>query len=78
MTTFHIKPDFRTEFEASQKEITAAYKKAGVAYRVVVQTMFGDLMEYTSIAPIANFAESDGRPARRDARTARYQHPKPR
>lgn len=60
VTTFHIKPDYRTEFEATQKEVTAAYKKAGVPYRVVVQTMFGDLMEYTSVAPITKFAEWDG------------------
>jgi hypothetical protein len=48
------------EYEATMKEITAAYKKAGAAARVVVQTVLGDLMEYTSIVPLANFAEMDG------------------
>lgn len=60
VTTFHIKPGYRTEFEATQKEVTAAYKKAGAPYRVVIQTLFGDLTEYTAAAPIANFAELDG------------------
>lgn len=60
VTTFQIKADSRAEFEATQKEVTAAYKKAGVPYRVVVQTMFGDLFEYTAVAPMSKLAEWDG------------------
>ena len=60
ITTTQIKPDSRLEYEAGQKEITAAYKKAGIPYRVVVQTLFGDLAEYTSIAPLSKFADMDG------------------
>ncbi len=60
ITTTQIKPEFRQEFEAVQKEVTAAYKKAGVPYRYVVQTILGDLEEYVSIAPISKLAEMDG------------------
>ncbi len=60
ITTVRIRPESRAEFEAMQKEITAAYKKGGAPYRVVTQTIFGDLMEYTSIVPLAKFADMDG------------------
>lgn len=60
ITTTVIKPEFRTEYEAVQKEITAAYKKSGVPFRIVAQTSFGDVMEYTSILPLAKFADFDG------------------
>jgi hypothetical protein len=59
ITTIQIKPEFRQEYEAAQKEISAAYKKAGLQ-RVVVQTILGDVDEYISIAPLAKFAEMDG------------------
>ncbi len=58
MTT--IKPDARAEYEAWQKQITAAYKKAEVPSRTVVQTIMGDLFEYISLAPITKFADLDG------------------
>src|SRR5260370_32119286 len=60
ITSTQIKPEFRLEFEAVQNEITAPYKKAGVPYRYVVQTILGDLEEYVSIAPISKLAEMDG------------------
>ncbi len=60
VTSTQIKPEFRTEYEAVQKEITAAYKKAGVPYRLVVQTLYGDINEYVSIAPLGKFADLDG------------------
>jgi len=60
ITTTVIKPEFRTEYEAIQKEITAAYKKSGVPFRMVAQTSFGDVMEYVSIMPLAKFADFDG------------------
>lgn len=59
ITMTQIKPEFRPEYEAAQKEISAAYKKAGVQ-RLVVQTLLGDLDEYTSIVRLAKFAEMDG------------------
>jgi hypothetical protein len=59
VTTTQIKPEFRLEYEAGQKEVTAAYKKAGVPYRVVVQTLLGDVGEYTSISPISKLADMD-------------------
>jgi hypothetical protein len=55
-----IKPDMRAEFEAWQKELTAAYKKADVPSRAVVQTLLGDLFEYISISPISRFGDLDG------------------
>jgi hypothetical protein len=58
MTT--IKPDARAEYEAWQKQITAAYKKAEVPSRTVVQTIMGDVFEYISIAPVGKFADLDG------------------
>jgi hypothetical protein len=61
VTQTQIKPEFRAEYEAAQKEISAAYKKAGVS-RLVVQTMLGDLEEYVSIVPLGKFAEMDGPP----------------
>ena len=60
ITFSQIKPDFRMEYEAAQKELMAAYKKAGVASRIVVQTILGDLTEYTSIVPLGKYAEMDG------------------
>jgi hypothetical protein len=59
ITSYRIKPDMRTEFEAAQKEVTAAYKKANVPFRIVTQTVFGDLFEYTGITPLAKFADMD-------------------
>lgn len=58
VSTIHIKPEFRLEYEAAQKDVSAAYKKAGLP-RLVVQTILGDVNEYISIAPLAKFAEMD-------------------
>ncbi len=60
VTITTIKPDMRTEYEAWQKQLTAAYKKAEVPSRAVLQTVMGDLFEYVSVAPIAHFADLDG------------------
>jgi hypothetical protein len=60
ITTTQIKPEFRQEYEAVQKEISAAYKKAGIPSRYVVQTILGELEEYVSIAPLGKLAEMDG------------------
>jgi hypothetical protein len=59
VTTTQIKPEFRLEYEAGQKEITAAYKKAGVPYRLIVQTLLGDVAEYTSVSPISKLGDMD-------------------
>jgi hypothetical protein len=60
VTSTQIKPEFRQEYEAAQKELAAAYKKAGMPSRVVVQTILGDYAEYISIAPITKLADLDG------------------
>ena len=59
VSIYKIKPEKRAEFEAIQKEVSAAYKQAGVPFRVVWQTTFGDINEYVSAAPLANFAAMD-------------------
>ena len=56
---YKIKPEKRAEFEGIQKELSAAYKQAGVPFRVVWQTTFGDINEYVSVSPLANFAAMD-------------------
>ena len=60
ITFTSIKPEMRSEYEAWQKQLSAAYKKAEVPSRTVVQTIMGDLFEYVSIAPLAKFADFDG------------------
>jgi hypothetical protein len=60
VTFVSVKPGNVAEFEAWQKELTAAYKKADVPSRAVVQTIMGDLFEYISIYPISHFADLDG------------------
>jgi hypothetical protein len=60
ITVTTVKPDMRDQHEAYQKELTAAFKKAEVPSRVVLDSVMGDLLEYVSIYPIANFAELDG------------------
>ena len=60
VTVTTIKPDTRSEYEAWQKEITAAYKKAEVPSRAVLQTVMGNLLEYVSVYPLAHFADMDG------------------
>ena len=60
LTITTIKPDMRQQYEAFQKEVTAAYKKAGVANRYVWQTVMGDLTEYFSSYPIQDFSAMDG------------------
>ena len=57
ITFTSIKPEMRSEYEAWQKQLSAAYKKAEVPSRTVVQTIMGDLFEYVSIAPLAKFAD---------------------
>lgn len=61
ITAIQIKPEYRAEVEAIHKEISAAYKKAGVP-RMVVQTILGDLEEYVSIVPLGKYAEMDSPP----------------
>ena len=55
-----VKPEMRSQYEAWQKEVTAAFRKADVPSRAVVQTLMGDLFEYISIYPISRFADLDG------------------
>jgi hypothetical protein len=55
-----IKPEMRADYEAWQKQMSAAYKKAEIPSRTVLQTMMGDLFEYISITPLAKFADMDG------------------
>src|SRR5437763_16085616 len=60
VTLTTIKPEMRSEYEAFQKEMSAAYKKAEVPSRAVLQTIMGNVLEYVSVAPLAHFADMDG------------------
>src|ERR1700693_1089983 len=60
VTITTIKPEMRSEYEAWQKEVSAAYKKAEVPSRAVLQTVLGDLFEYVAVAPLAHFVNMDG------------------
>jgi len=60
VTITTIKPDARSEYEAWQKEVTAAFKKAEVPSRAVLQTVMGNLFEYVSVSPLTHFANMDG------------------
>ncbi len=55
-----IKPECRSDYELWQKEMSAAYKKAEVPSRAVLQTVMGNLMEYTSVTPLVHFADLEG------------------
>jgi len=60
VTITTIKADARSDYEGWQKEVTAAYKKAQVPSRAVLQTVMGDLLEYISVSPLTHFADLDG------------------
>jgi hypothetical protein len=55
-----VKPEMRSQYEAWQKEMTAAFKKAEIPSRAVLDTVMGDLFEYVTIYPVARFADLDG------------------
>ena len=59
VTVVHVKPDMTANYEAYQKDLSAAYKKAGLS-RVVVQTVVGNLNEYVSIVPLKKLADLSG------------------
>lgn len=60
VTVTTIKPEMRSQYESWQKQLTAAYKKAEVPSRAVLQTILGDLFEYVTVTPLAHFADMDG------------------
>jgi len=60
VTVTTIKPEMRSDYEAFQRDISAAYKKAQVPSRAVLQTMMGNVLEYVSVAPLAHLADMDG------------------
>jgi hypothetical protein len=60
ITVATVKPEMRDQFEAFQKELMTAFRKAEVPSRVVLQPVMGDLLEFVTIYPIANFADLDG------------------
>ena len=57
----HLKPERVAEWRAlQQNEVVPALKKAGVTQRTVLETLFGDRMEYVSLRPLPSFGEFDG------------------
>ncbi|MCA1581420.1 MAG: hypothetical protein LC796_08505 [Acidobacteria bacterium] len=61
-TTSRVKPEMREEFEASLRQIAAAYRKAGVPWFLTVQDFAGDATEYTTSVPVMKFGDLDGPP----------------
>ena len=55
-----VRPGSGQDYEAYQKEVSAAYKKAGVPYRAVLQTVLGNVNQYISVTPLSKFAAMDG------------------
>ena len=55
-----VKAGMNADYEGFQKEISAAYKKAGVPWRVVNQIRFGELRTYMSVVPLEKMADLDG------------------
>ena len=62
ITITSVKPGMQEQYEAGMKEVAAAFKKAGVPSRAVLQSVMGDAFEYVSVYPIASFAEYEARP----------------
>ena len=57
----HLKPERVAEWRTlQQNEVLPALKKAGVTQRTVLETLFGDRMEYVSLRQLPSFAEFDG------------------
>jgi hypothetical protein len=59
ITVYTVKLEMRSAFEAAQKEVTEAYRRAGVPTRVVSSTLLGNLAEYVAAYPIDKLAELD-------------------
>ncbi len=61
VTITHVKPDMLDEWVDLQKnEVIPALKKAGVASRTVLRTVWGSGYEFTAVTPLAKFADRDG------------------
>lgn len=60
VTATSLKPESTQEYEGYIKKIAAAYKKAGTPFYIVYQVLGGNLLEYTSIVPVAKFADLEG------------------
>ncbi len=61
-TTTRVKPEMRREFEASLKQLMAAYKKSGVPWFLTLQNFAGETTEYTTVVPVTKFGDLDGPP----------------
>jgi hypothetical protein len=60
VTTYRLKPDHADQWRTLVKEqVIPALKKAGVTEYTVFETVLGDQPEYTSVRPLAGFAEFD-------------------
>jgi len=59
-TVATIKPDMTAEYEGYQKQMAAAYKKAGQSGYMVFQNFAGPRNEYTAVTFVTKFADLDG------------------
>ena len=60
LTVVRVKPDMGDEFEALQRELNMARKKAGAPVRSLSQVVRGDTSEYHIIEPMAKWADLEG------------------
>ena len=61
VTVAHLKPEKVNEWRSlQQNEVIPALKKAGIATRLTLETLFGDRPEFVTLRPLASFAEFDG------------------
>ena len=59
MSTVEVHHDMIPEFEELQKELSAAYKKAGATQRLVSQVVRGPSATYLFMTPVAKWADYD-------------------
>lgn len=60
VSVVQVKPEMRQEWlDIQKKEVNPAFKKAGVEWRAVWETVVGDLTEYASVTPLESLSDLD-------------------
>lgn len=61
VTITQVKPDMLNEWlDLQRTEVLPALRKAGVASRTVLQTIFGNTYEYVTVTPFTKYGDRDG------------------
>ena len=63
VVTVEVHPDMAMEFEGLQKELNAAYEKAGMTERRISRVVRGNTNEYLIATPHASYADLDNNTA---------------